>query len=123
VEATEQKRFAWVLRLGEPARLVDLDAVVVGGAEGGEGGDVAVGAVGVAGPCRERHLHLRPGEDDLLRFDLDAGRQCDVVVVVGCAGADPVDEGLCRGTARLEELAAGVRDGADRLGNEERFLR
>ena len=89
---------------------------VVVGQEDGQAGDVAVGAVGVAGPDGQLLGRALAVEDGLLGIEVDAddlGQLGDVVV--GGAGLDPAVE-------RLVELAAGSNrlppvcvHGADRL--------
>jgi hypothetical protein len=46
----------------------------------------------------------------------------DFALVVFGTGADPVDEGLVGGAVFFEELAAGVGNGSDGLGEEQRLL-
>ena len=82
---------------------------VVVGEEDGQAGDVAVGAVGVAGP--DGHLLGRAlaVEHACLGIEVDAhdlGQLGDVVV--GGAGLDPVVERLVELAVGLEPLAAGV---------------
>ena len=69
--------------------------------EDGQAGDVAVGAVGVAGPDGELLGRALAVEHGLLGIEVDADDRGQLGgVVVGCAGLDPAVQ-------RLVELAAG----------------
>ena len=84
--------------------------------ENGQAGDVAVGAVGVAGPHGELLGRALAVEDGPLGIEVDADDFGQLGgVVVGRAGFDPAVQRLVELAARLEPLAAGVIDGARRL--------
>lgn len=123
VEAGEEKGFAAFLGDGEAGAFLDFHRVVIGGGETGERGDIAIGAIGVAGADGERDLDIGPGDDHLLGLDLDAGGLWDFSLIELCAIADPLGEGVVEGAAFFKELATGVRDGAIGLGEEERVFR
>ncbi len=123
VEAGEEEGFAAFLGDGEAGVFLDFHRVVIGGGETGERGDIAIRAIGVAGADGERDFDIGPGDDHLLGLDLDAGGLWDFALIELRAIADPLGEGVVEWAAFFKELAAGVRDGAIGLGEEERGFR
>ena len=88
---------------------VDGGGVVVVRQEDGQAGDVAVGAVGVAGPDGQLLGRALAVEDAAPGIEVDAddlGQLGDIVV--GRPGLDPAVERPVQLAVRLEPLAAGV---------------
>ena len=113
LEPGHDKGFSALTR-GDQAIGADGGGDVVIGQKHGQAGDVAVGAIGVAGT----QGHLLGGtlavEHAVLGIEVDAhhGGQLGHVVV-GRAGLDPVVQRLIELARRLEPLAAGVLNRTD----------